>query len=216
MDKKIADLEDEIKKIDVHSIHLDNIEEYLKLIMECMSEESFEQDLEQLLASFDGESLDISELQSKLILLLKKYLSSKTKSKSYKIDERMIDEKSIKLGIDEISEHLLEANKRVKDLTKGISQSSGRYHGISKQSRQDFNRAVKYFATYEIYKAINPKRIAGETKKDNFIHNAIVRGVEKAKHYTGGSKSDITHYSPVLLEKLERNHHHFKNKGFER
>ena len=39
------------------------------------------------------------------------------------------------------------------------------------------------FVIYEIYKMLNPNRIAGETELQNFIDNVIVRGVEVALYY---------------------------------
>ena len=37
---------------------------------------------------------------------------------------------------------------------------------------------MKNFAVYEVYKVMNPKRIAGETAKDNYKHN-LIEGGEK-------------------------------------
>ena len=50
---------------------------------------------------------------------------------------------------------------------------------------------------------MNPKRIAGETRQENFAHNVIERGLESAKHYAGGTKHEIERYSPQFIKKLE-------------
>ena len=38
---------------------------------------------------------------------------------------------------------------------------------------------------YEVYKIINPERLAGETSLENFISNVITRGIEVAMEYDG-------------------------------
>jgi NTP pyrophosphatase (non-canonical NTP hydrolase) len=51
------------------------------------------------------------------------------------------------------------------------------------------------FLIYEIYKMMNPKQIAGETRLDNFINNAILYGVKAAiqhenKHFVQSTLSE--------------------------
>lgn len=211
MDKKIEDLAGDIKKIDVRSMHLDQREDYVKLLLEGVVDKGFEQNVEQLLASFNKKTTDLPELQSGLILLIKDYISSHVKNPPANVDE-----KAIAGSIAEISHNLLKQKDPTQKAASSTKPSEDKYYSADSSSRKDFNRAVKYFATYEVYKAMNPRRIAGETKKDNFIHNVIVRGLDKATHYTGGSKSEIAAYSPNLVGKLEEQHKDFKNKGFDR
>ncbi len=40
-------------------------------------------------------------------------------------------------------------------------------------------------AMYELYKILNPNRLAGETALDNFLHNVAVHGIDVARQYQG-------------------------------
>ncbi len=59
------------------------------------------------------------------------------------------------------------------------------------------------FIIYEIYKIINPNKIAGETQIENFISNVIVRGIEAALYYEKRNVSKI--FSPKELRILKDN-----------
>ena len=72
---------------------------------------------------------------------------------------------------------------------------------------------MKNFAVYEIYKVINPKRIAGETAKDNYKHNLIEGGVALASKYEGGKASDLKRYGSVEVDRLKRQVTSFKKGG---
>ena len=72
---------------------------------------------------------------------------------------------------------------------------------------------MRRFVIYEIYKFLNPRRIAGETKKENFIKNFIIRGEKIARKFEGGSKKDIKKYSPEFLKQLRKKRKKFASKG---
>ena len=40
-------------------------------------------------------------------------------------------------------------------------------------------------AIYEVYKVVNPNRLAGETSLDNFLNNVRTRGIEVARQHDG-------------------------------
>lgn len=56
---------------------------------------------------------------------------------------------------------------------------------MNKKHKHNFREFLKHAASYEAYKIINPRQIAGETKEENFIANAVVLGVKKAMEYAG-------------------------------
>jgi hypothetical protein len=58
---------------------------------------------------------------------------------------------------------------------------------LDSKSLKHIKDIIKRFAIYEIYKMINPRRIAGETAKDNFISNVFLYGLKVAMRYDGGS-----------------------------
>lgn len=63
---------------------------------------------------------------------------------------------------------------------------------------------MKRFVIYEIYKMINPRRIAGQTRLGNFISNFILRGEKVAKKFEGGTEQELKKYNPKLLGKLRK------------
>ena len=66
---------------------------------------------------------------------------------------------------------------------------------------------------YEIYKVMNPRRIAGETTKDNYEHNMMLGGAERAAKYDGGRESDLRSYGKAEVRRIERASKSFQNKG---
>ena len=50
---------------------------------------------------------------------------------------------------------------------------------------------------------MNPKRIAGETKKDNYKHNLGKGGVKLAGKYEGGKAEDLKIYGKEEVKKIK-------------
>lgn len=73
---------------------------------------------------------------------------------------------------------------------------------MNKKHKHSFREFLKRMVDYETYKIMNPRRIAGETKEDNFISNAVVLGVKKAMQYEGldFDETKINHNSLKTLE----------------
>ena len=185
-----------------------------QMIEELGKNDSFDQEIEQILANFNEQTMDLTKLQTQIIIFIKRYLGEKRFSKSALSNDIKIDEKLIAENIAEASEYLIHQRAEIIKLAnKDLSRSKDNYHGISSKSRADFKKIIKNFAVYEIYKVMNPKRIAGETRKENFAHNVIERGLETAKHYAGGTKHEIEKYSPKFVQKLENAHSKFKRGG---
>ena len=185
-----------------------------KILEDLGKSESFDQEIEQILANFNEQTMDLTKLQTQIIILIKKYLGEKGLGKSSLAKDIKIDEKLIAENIAEASEYLIHQRAElIKQANKDLSPSKDKYYGISSKSRADFKKIIKSFAVYEIYKVMNPKRIAGETRKENFAHNVIERGLETAKHYAGGTKHEIERYSPKFVQKLENAHAKFKRGG---
>jgi len=180
-----------------------------KIFAELSQNDEFEQEIEQILALLNEQTMDLTKLQTQIILLIRKYLG-KTKSKnlSLKLDERQISQ-----NVTEVSNYLMQQHSKIAKESKSLVKSKDKLQGISVQSKADLKRLVKNFAVYQVYKFMNPKRLAGETKKENFAHNMINGGMKLAKNYEGGSKSDIASYSPQFIKDLEKAHGAFKSGG---
>ena len=110
---------------------------------------------------------------------------------------------------------MLKKSEVIKNTNRNLSGPKDQYQGISKQSKADLKKTIKTLAVYEVYKFLNPKKIAGETRKENFAHNMIIGGMERAKHYAGGTSHEVASYSPTFLKKLENAHKSFKRGGRE-
>lgn len=56
-----------------------------------------------------------------------------------------------------------------------------------KRLKEEYKKHRYRMAMYEIYKVINPNRLAGETELDNFINNLRTRGLDVAQQYQRGN-----------------------------
>lgn len=83
---------------------------------------------------------------------------------------------------------------------------------LSKEEKERRHRLI----IYEVYKILNPHRLAGETSLENFINNVKTRGIEEARKYEGANYEQD--FKKKDLENLESNRFSFvenlKNAGF--
>jgi hypothetical protein len=178
----------------------------LAIFDELSKQDSFDQEIEQILACLNEQTMDLTKLQTQIIILIKKYLGKLPGKLKIKIDEQIIRE-----NIAEVSGYLMQQHSQiVKEANKSLLRSKDKLSNITSKSREDTKKLIKNFAIYQVYKFMNPKRIAGETKKENFAHNMIRGGMELASHYEGGSKNDVKSYSKAFIKKLEAAHRNFK------
>ncbi|WP_017443507.1 DUF5394 family protein [Rickettsia gravesii] len=179
-----------------------------EIFEELSQNEEFEYEMERMLAILNEQTMDLTQLQSQIILLIRKYLG-KTKNLKLKMDEKLINK-----NVAEVSNYLMhQHSKIVRDANKNLANPKDKLQGLTKQARIDLKRLLKSFAVYQIYMFMNPKRIAGETKLMNFAYNMIRGGMKLAKKYEGGKEKDIKSYSPKLIKKLEKAHVGFKKSG---
>lgn len=188
-------------------------DEAMEIFNELSKNDAFEQEIEQILACLNEQTMDLTKLQTQIILLIKKYLGKLGHKKLEKLGVK-IDENLVSKNVAEVSSYLMQQHSQlVKEANRGLIKSKDKLQGISNQSRLEARRLVKNFALYQVYKFMNPKRIAGETKEENFAYNMIRGGIDLAKKYEGGSKSDLKSYSPEFIKKLDKAHQNFKGSG---
>ena len=93
-------------------------------------------------------------------------------------------EKDILEQLTMLSHHLMMMKTPMaKEMSKGIEVPKDKNDHLTAASVRNTKQILKRFAIYEMYKILNPRRIAGETKRENFIHNYISGGIRKAMHY---------------------------------
>ncbi|AFC71788.1 hypothetical protein MCC_00495 [Rickettsia rhipicephali str. 3-7-female6-CWPP] len=182
-----------------------------EIFEELSQNEEFEYEMERMLAILNEQTMDLTQLQSRIILLIHKYLG---KTKNLKLKMLKMDEKLINKNVAEVSNYLMhQHSKIVRDANKNLANPKDKLQGLTKQAKIDLKRLLKSFAVYQIYMFMNPKRIAGETKLMNFAYNMIRGGMKLAQKYEGGKEKDIKSYSPRLIKKLEKAHAGFKKSG---
>lgn len=156
---------------------------------------------------------NVHELQSNLISLVQEYFKKKDKNtnsvKNKKTKTR--DEKIAK----ELTKFTNDLMKKYQELDPDIGKSNtdSENYPLDKKAKITMKRLIKEFAVYEIYKVMNPKRIAGETKKDNFAHNMAAGGYKRASKYEGGKKSDVKSYGTGTVQRIERASRVFRGRG---
>ena len=74
---------------------------------------------------------------------------------------------------------------------------------LSKEEKERRHRLM----IYEVYKVMNPNRLAGETGIENFINNVITRGIKTAMKYEGANFAKL--FDEKELENLESHKHSF-------
>lgn len=208
---------DEVKsldeKIDIEELLGDELEpEEAELLSAIEDDPEVQTAIEELLNNIDD--LDIVQVQSKLLLLLHQIFQARIKDKEkFKafIKKR---EKTINDYLKNISLYLLQTRSEiVRDASRNILTQEDKYEYLTKESRNNLRKSIKRFTVYELYKFVNPRRIAGETRRDNFINNMIIGGLKRASRYEGGTKREIQTYSPKFIRNLEKQHRSFKRGG---
>jgi len=209
---ELHELTDKIKDslINAEDSHEIESDDAMLMFNELNQNDAFEQEIEQILSCLNEQTLDLTKLQTQIIILIKKYLDKF----NYKKLGLEIDEELISKNVDEVSHYLMHQHSQlVKEANQGLKKPEDNLQSINGKARLDLKRLVNNFAIYQVYKFMNPKRIAGETKEENFAYNMIKGGMKLASHYAGGSKNDLKSYSPQFIKKLENASKNFKNNG---
>lgn len=161
-----------------------------------------------------AECNEVTEIQSKLVLLIQEHLKNKKRMLSpEKLAKIEADEKKIVRDIEELCRKLLKKIDIELDPSLGQISSKDRSHILNLESKKNIKRLIKNFAVYEVYKIMNPKRIAGETAKENYVNNLIEYGENIASKYEGRKESDLKRYGSVEVARLKRQVAAFKKGG---
>ncbi len=210
-----------------------NNEQKLLAILEPYLEEDYESELKDIFeeleknddigAAIDAileQTDDLLEIQAKTVLLIKQHLKLRAKEKKKKQDITK-DEKELEIIEEEINKDITELARRLlkqldQDLDIAILSKKDRAFILDKKAKKDFKRIIEGFAVYEIYKVMNPRRIAGETKKQNFKNNLFVGGKGLAMKYEGGKKADLAKYSTKELTLMQKQAKDFRKNGGEK
>lgn len=179
-----------------------------------------------------GLNISSAEMESTIILALKAMLEKNMDSKGNipslqdlsKEQQQQLAEnianlidnlaaKGAKVRKEDIINFLVENIFKLYAQTKEQMHEEGvdDYEFLNEKDKKRIKEELIKQAIYELYKMLNPRRIAGETKLENFINNVVVRGVEIASKYEGGKPKDLENYdlSTSFLKLLQEKHHDF-------
>lgn len=125
-------------------------DEAMEIFNELSKNDAFEQEIEQILACLNEQTMDLTKLQTQIILLIKKYLGKITHKKLGKLGVK-IDENLVSKNVAEVSSYLMQQHSQlVKEANRGLIKSKDKLQGISNQSRLEAKRLVKNFALYQV------------------------------------------------------------------
>lgn len=181
---------------------------------------------DNLMAAIDtivNESKSVEEIQCKTIMAIQEHAKNitpeKLTAKEMGMEERKIAKDIAKLTRDITAEKINKKSPEQKDEFKGakLDKQKDDNKNITDKSKEDLKQNIKRFAIYEVYKVMNPRRIAGETKKDNYQHNMMIGGEKLASKHTGGKEHEVKSYSKKFVKNTKTQAKSFKkNGGFER
>lgn len=199
-----------IDEFEVESLEKAPEGEVLELLSILEDDPDFQKELEKILEQIHNANYNLTTIQDQIIALLE--LSTQKLIVKEKLKDILGDLKGSRKGINvrigELSVHLM----MKRNLGIYISGGNVKEFRISK-AYENLSDIMKRFIIYEIYKILTPRRIAGQTKLDNFIANFILRGEKVARKFEGGSDADIKKYSPQLIKKLRLKRKKHVNSG---
>jgi hypothetical protein len=202
-------INDEEEEVDFDKLaSTEELDPELKALLENLNKnEDIDQAVDKLMEGIDLDGdINIDEIKNKIFLLLRDQLA-RIKSLDEAYVKRILKkrEKAIYKHLESLCQYLIVRKAQTQESKKAIfSKITDSLSGITQQAKKDFRNMVKRFAIYEIYKIMDPKRIAGETKVMNFVHNMIMGGFRKAHKYEGGKDSDIASYKQHDIDTLTK------------
>lgn len=200
------------EELDLEELEQIGVNDDSKPLLELLEkEEDFEAEIDKILSNI--QDLDLTKLQSQILLYLKNLLSRIEKKLNIEVT-CSIPRSRIENHLKQLSLYLMNTRSmEVRDASRGIAVGKSKYEYLNKEARAEVRILIKKFAIYELYKILNPRRIAGNTRYENFVNNVIMMGLEVARKYEGGTNKELQKYSPEFIKELERSHIKFKKTG---
>lgn len=159
-----------------------------------------QQDIKNIIEQVFDKSNNLEHLRTALTLAISQYIKAKKITEST-IQRPTDPECKIDTEISQFVNNVMELH--------GLNNKNFEINNI--RARQDFKRIVTHFTIYEIYKVMNPKRIAGESKKMNYAHNLIQGGAKLASKYEGGREADLNKYGQSEVQQINKSARKIRN-----
>lgn len=176
------------------------------------SDEEFNKEMEELMSAIEAGTIDLTVLQSKFLLLIKSTLGRLNKGKSKALEHILKgNEQDILDQLTTLSHHMMmQKTPLVQEATLGVQNPKDKYSNLTAAAIESTKQILKRFAVYEVYKIMNPRRISGETSKDNFVSNFVTGGIRRAMKY---ESKELQKASPQEIKQLSKAHGAFKKSG---
>jgi hypothetical protein len=188
-------------------------EKYESEMVEILEELKKDENVGKAIDRIIEEAADLGEMQSKLILLIKKHLT-KRELKTDKLTGKKIkfNDEEVEQDISKFTRNLIKRHEGA-DRDIDANNSIDDKYPLDAKAKASVKKIIKEFAIYEVYKVMNPRRIAGETKKDNYAHNMMMGGQKRASKYEGGKESDLKSYGEAEVRRIEQASKTFQKGG---
>lgn len=198
------------EEFEVENLEKEPSGDALELLSILENDPDFQKQLEEIIEKIHEVNYDLSKLQEKILSLLENSMKKLVLKEELRdlLEELKGGMGDVKLRLGELSVHIMmKRNLGVYSGAKNLKDF------LVSKACEDLREIMKRFIIYEIYKLLNPRMIAGETRKENFIKNFILRGERIARKFEGGSKEDLKKYSPGFLKQLKKKRKKFASKG---
>jgi hypothetical protein len=153
---------------------------------------------------------DLNEIESKISLLVSKEMSKIQEKQGSSAEKTDLSKDITKLIKDVIEERDSDTTNLDTVIKADGREKKNKYSRLKEESKKHLKAILKNFAIYEIYKVMNPRRIAGETAKINYMNNMAVGGEKLASKHTGGRPRDLAKYSAKDLQAANKLANTFK------
>jgi hypothetical protein len=195
------------EEFDIKKIENELSEEVKELVGILEADQAFEAELDIILSAMQESSVNLSYVQAHIMLLIEATFK-KLKLKDEEAQEAQNDFNQKKLlitqNLKELSTYLMMQRSNLAAKTMfGIDNPADKNLFINTEIKAHLKIILRRFAIYEIYKIMTPKRIAGKTKRQNFVANCVLRGMKVAMKHEGGSIREIKSYGKDVLKEIK-------------
>jgi hypothetical protein len=196
------------EKIDWNGLCSDELPQDMKAILKKLEkDEDFNQEIDALAKDIDGDN--ITELFARILAVVKSRLPKVSREDAFKLQGILRHRRrAFEKHIEDLSAYLLIRRTEEKSPAKKtmFNRLTGRFSKLKLEARKNLSALIKRFVVYEMYKILSPRQIAGETRRETFVHNMIVGGLDRALRHEGGTKSEVANYSKAFLRDLQKRH----------
>lgn len=193
----------------------DDPDEDTRAIMSFLENDpEFSKKFDELVIKVAKSGCDVSKLHSQILLLIEDVMKKMVVKNYIKrlLEKLNGNSESVKVKINKLAIYLMKNKKKyigdhdLHDLTNPMMLEVF----LTKASARNLRAVLLRFMIYEAYKLLSPRRMAGETREQNYISNYILRGAKVADKFDRSMTTYLAKHNPKLLKHLQKKHEKFK------